>query len=115
MSEIKTRSESGSVQTRYLKSKNMSKILEFGNKSLDLISELTGKKAESVISVMREGSEWRSVVEALERKSIPDTMDYLGRYELRLDDDGELLGFKQILIRRRGETLDSTPSGEIGA
>lgn len=91
---------------------SQSKILEFRKRSLSLIGELTGKKAESVISVTKEGEEWRVVVETLERKSIPDTSDYLGRYALRLNDDGELLGYKQLLIRRRGEIYGQTQEKE---
>jgi hypothetical protein len=42
-------------------------------------------------------------VEVLERKSVPDTQDILGRYEMKFDPDGELLGYKRIMLRRRAD------------
>jgi hypothetical protein len=45
-------------------------------------------------------------LEALERKAIPDTMDVLGLYELRLDDEGNLLGLDRKKLRKRGETQE---------
>ena len=38
-------------------------------------------------------------LETVERKAIPDTMDVLGLYEVRLDSEGTFLGFEII----RGE------------
>ena len=35
-------------------------------------------------------------VVALELARTPDTMDVLGAYEVVLDDDGDLLGFKRV-------------------
>ena len=43
---------------------------------------------------------------ALERKAIPDTMDVLGLYEVRLDSEGTLLGFERKKLRKRGETQE---------
>ena len=42
-------------------------------------------------------------VEVLERKSVPDTQDILGRYEMKFDPDGDLLGYKRIMLRRRSD------------
>jgi len=85
-------------------------IKKISKKSLDALKELLNKKPEGVISVSKEGKEWTVVVEALERKSVPDTQDILGRYELRLDSEGELLDYKQIVLRRR---CDLIAEGEV--
>jgi len=45
-------------------------------------------------------------LEALERKAIPDSMDLLGLYELRLDNEGNLLGLGRKKLRKRGETKE---------
>ncbi len=42
-------------------------------------------------------------VEVVERKSVPDTQDILGRYEMKFDLEGELLGYKRIMLRRRSD------------
>ncbi|MCK9565035.1 MAG: gas vesicle protein, partial [Methanothrix sp.] len=59
------------------------------------------KKPDSIISLNREAEGWVAEVEVLERKSVPDTQDILGRYEMKFDPDGELLGYKRIMLRRR--------------
>lgn len=56
------------------------------------------------VSKTEEG--WAVLLEALERKAIPDTMDVLGLYELRLDSEGNLLGFDRKKLRKRGETKE---------
>lgn len=49
---------------------------------------------------------WVVLLEALERRAIPDTMDILGLYEVRLDNEGNLLGFERKRLRKRGETKE---------
>ncbi len=41
------------------------------------------------------------MVEVLERRAVPDSQDLIGRYELRLDENKELLGYERIVLRRR--------------
>jgi len=61
------------------------------------------KKLDSIISLNRDADGWMAEVEVLERKSVPDTQDILGRYEMKFDADGELLGYKRIMLRRRAD------------
>ena len=72
-----------------------------GEKSRGLIEELLDKHAESVISVTKEENEWKVLVEVLERRAVPDSQDLLGRYELRMDENKELLGYERVVLRRR--------------
>lgn len=46
---------------------------------------------------------WMVSVEAVKGKAIPDTMNLLGLYEIRLGSDGSLLGFDRKRLRKRGE------------
>lgn len=57
-----------------------------------------------VTSLSRTDEGWIILLEALERKAIPDTMDVLGLYELHLDDKGDLTGLDRKKLRKRGET-----------
>jgi hypothetical protein len=59
------------------------------------------KEPEAILSVKELDGEWRITVETLERKSIPDSLDLLGRYEIRLNKNGSLIGWTQRVIRRR--------------
>ncbi|PKP54445.1 MAG: hypothetical protein CVT90_01235 [Candidatus Altiarchaeales archaeon HGW-Altiarchaeales-3] len=80
-------------------------IKDIGKISLDITKELLKKEAESVISIIKESKEWKVVVEALERKAVPDTQDIMGRYELTLDTAGEILDYKQVMLRRRSDLV----------
>ena len=47
----------------------------------------------------RDGDDaWTVTVEVLELERVPNTMDLIGSYEIKLSDDGEVLGFQR---RRR--------------
>jgi hypothetical protein len=66
-----------------------------------------GKKPTDGITGLSKTKEgWAILMEALERKAIPDTMDVLGLYELRMDDEGHLLGLDRKKLRKRGETKE---------
>ena len=62
--------------------------------------------ANGVTSLTKTEEGWTALLEALERKAIPDTMDVLGLYELRLDDGGNLVSFDRKKLRKRGETRE---------
>ncbi|HOV51853.1 MAG: Gas vesicle synthesis protein GvpO [Methanosaeta sp. PtaB.Bin018] len=64
---------------------------------------LLKKKLDAIVSLNREPDGWLAEVELVERKSIPDTQDILGRYEMMFDLDGELLSYKRIMLRRRSD------------
>jgi len=80
-------------------------ILELNKQCVTVVKSVLDKKLETVVSMSKEEKGWKAVVEALERKAVPDTQDLLGRYELTFSEDGELLGYKQVLIRRRQDRL----------
>ena len=66
-----------------------------------------GKKpADGVTGLSKTKEGWAIMLEALERKAIPDTMDVLGLYELRMDEEGHLLGLDRKKLRKRGETKE---------
>jgi hypothetical protein len=75
-------------------------ILESANHAAETMLR---KKVESVISLNRDAEGWVAEIEILERKSVPDTQDIIGRYEMRFDLEGELLGYKRIMLRRRSD------------
>jgi hypothetical protein len=62
--------------------------------------------ADGVTGLSKTEEGWLVLLEALERKAIPDTMDVLGLYELRLDNEGNLLGLGRKKLRKRGETVE---------
>jgi len=73
--------------------------------ALAIAKKYISKEPETVIGVEEEEGEWKVTVEALERKAVPDTQDLLGRYEIRLNKNGELIGWKQKMIRKRSDRM----------
>ena len=60
------------------------------------VAELVGKEVEAVSGLHRDGDEdWVVIVEVLELERVPNTMDILASYEVKLSDDGEVLGFNR--------------------
>lgn len=74
------------------------------NQAKEELSTLTGLQPSTVLGIVKEGEEWIVTMEMVEKKSIPDAMDVLGTYEVRLNSDGELLNFNRISLRKRGDT-----------
>ena len=79
------------------------KIQEIVEKASGLAGFMLNKEFDSVISMNKCEEGWLAEVEVLERRSVPDTQDILGRYEMKFDDGGELLGYKRIMLRRRSD------------
>jgi len=75
------------------------------NLALAIAKKYISKEPETVIGIEQKEGEWKVTVEALERKAVPDTQDLLGRYEIRLNKNGELIGWKQKMIRKRSDRM----------
>jgi hypothetical protein len=58
-------------------------------------------RVSALTSAARDEEGWRVTAEVIERKSVPDTSDLLGIYELRLDEAGNLLRYERTRMRRR--------------
>jgi hypothetical protein len=77
---------------------------EIIKKAQEDFARLSKIPVDGVIGLSKTDEGWVVSLEALERRAIPDTMDVLGLYEVRLDDEGNLLGFDRKKLRKRGET-----------
>jgi hypothetical protein len=73
--------------------------------ALAVAKKYISKEPETVVGVEEVEGEWKVTVEALERKAVPNTQDLLGRYEIRLSKNGELVGWKQKMVRKRGDRM----------
>jgi hypothetical protein len=70
-----------------------------------LIESIFNRKPDEITSLSAEDGGWKVNVEMLERKAVPDTQDILGTYELKFKGDGELIGYKRITMRKRGDRV----------
>lgn len=64
--------------------------------------ELTGRDIEGVTGFQRTEDGWTVEVEVLEVRRIPDTTDLLALYEVTVDDDGEMEGYRRLRRYTRG-------------
>ncbi len=68
------------------------------------LPSLLGRPVESVLGVMKDEDDgWRVTVQVIELERIPRTTDVLGAYEVNLDDDGELVGYRRRRRYTRGQ------------
>lgn len=75
------------------------------------IADITGTEPGLSTSVLpTEEGGWIVEVEVLEDRRIPSSADMLALYEVELDPDGELLGYKRLQRYMRGQST-SSPGG----
>ncbi|MEI6157796.1 MAG: gas vesicle protein GvpO [Atribacterota bacterium] len=80
---------------------NASEIMK---KAWEDFIKLTKVPVERAIGLVETKEGWTVTLEGLERRAIPDTMDVLGIYDVRVDKEGNLVGFERKRLRKRGET-----------
>lgn len=71
------------------------------------LNQLTGLDISSTLEAAREGDEWLVNLEVVEKRSIPEAMDILATYRVQLDEEGSVLGFKRIKMRKRIDTEEA--------
>ena len=76
-------------------------IIEQAKKQL---AELTSFKEPAGVGLKKEKEGWVVTVEIVEKKSIPEGMDIIGTYEVRLDAKGDLLGYEKLAMRKKMDT-----------
>jgi len=79
-------------------------IIEVRNQVIELSTDVIGRGLDGIIEVSRNDDNWRAVVEIIERRSVPDTQDILGQYEIELDESGEVIGYRRLEKYRRSDT-----------
>ena len=73
----------------------------------EFISELNGRDPVAMTSVqLTDADGWVVEFEVVEDRRIPSSADVLALYEVELDADGELVGFRRTRRYLRGQTRD---------
>ena len=79
-------------------------VIQLVNKLMAEFPPLIHLQSSGVVGVSRSEDGWVVTIEMLEKKSIPDSMDVLGCYEVKLDSDGNIQDFTRVRLRKRGDT-----------
>ena len=64
--------------------------------------DLTGREPEGITGLEPDDDGWKVQVEVLELRRIPETTDVLALYEVQVDADGELQGYRRLRRYTRG-------------
>ncbi|MBR8638778.1 gas vesicle protein [Streptomyces tuirus] len=75
------------------------------------LAELTGMDAESVSSFEQTEEGWSLEVEVLELERVPDTMSLMASYQVELDPQGQLTGYRRVRRYERGRADARRPGG----
>jgi Gas vesicle synthesis protein GvpO len=81
---------------------------ELARAAMIAVEELTGYRSEATTALEwdEDSDTWRVTVEVLELARVPNTTDVIGAYEVRLDAEGTLHGYKRLRRFSRGEARE---------
>jgi hypothetical protein len=83
------------------------KATEVAEQAAGQLSDLLGREPEAVTGLRRTDDGWTVQVEVLELRRVPNTTDVLALYDVEVDGQGELVGYRRVRRYVRG-----TPSEE---
>ncbi|ELZ26792.1 gas vesicle synthesis family protein [Halogeometricum pallidum JCM 14848] len=87
-------------------SEEPSNIVTVRNRVRDQVPQLIGRELDGVTSLMQGEEGWVATVELIERRSVPDTQDIIGQYEVSLTDDGVIHEYRRLETYRRADGSD---------
>lgn len=72
-------------------------------KAKESLQAVVNLKLSGIIEVCSVEDGWRVTLEFVERAAVPDAQDLLGVYEVRLSEEGQMLGYERTRVRRRSD------------
>lgn len=79
-------------------------LMQITERAKAQLAQATGLEPLVAPEAARDGDGWRVTVEMVEFHRIPEAQDVIGAYDVRLNDDGELLEWRRTGMRRRDDT-----------
>jgi len=79
-------------------------IKELIEKAREELGKITGLELSTTLGAIKEERGWKVSLEMVEKHSLPDQMDILATYEVILDDDGNVIEFNRVKLRKRIDT-----------
>jgi hypothetical protein len=70
------------------------------------LAQLIGQKPEGIVGVEQVEDGWRVQIEVVESRRIPETTDILAVYEVDVDTDGMVTGYRRLNRYVRGRIQD---------
>lgn len=88
-------------------------FFEISKKAMESIREMVKKEPLSIAGITKVGANWEVSVDVLERKSVPDTQDIIGRYLLIFGSDKQMISYKKTGTRHRGDVGEEILEEEV--
>ena len=99
------RTDPGSVDTEDIDAdEEIAGVLAIRQTVQSTAGDLIGREFDAVSEIAPTDDGWRAIVEVVERRSVPDTQDIIGRYEIELDEGATIHGYRRLDRYRRGDT-----------
>lgn len=73
-----------------------SRLVRLGTRALKELEALVGCPAEGVSGIRKDDDGWVVLVDVLELERMPATTDVLALYEVTMDGDGEVTGYRRV-------------------
>ena len=83
-----------------------SRLARLGTRALEEIEGLVGCPAEGVSGIRATDDGWVVLIDVLELERMPSTTDVLGLYEVTMDGDGEVSGYRRVRRYLRSQVED---------
>lgn len=101
----KTESEERSTETGTDEiSTDEAGLIEIRDHVREVAADLIGRDLDGIAAIHRNDDTWTVSVDVVERHSVPDTQDIMGRYEIHLEPSGEIREYNCSSRYRRGDT-----------
>lgn len=83
------------------------RLAKLGARALRELEPLVGCPAEGVSAIRKTDDGWVVLVDVLEVERMPATTDVLGLYEVTMDGDGEMSGYRRVKRYLRSQVEES--------
>lgn len=81
-------------------------LVEIQTHIRDHAPDLINCPLDGIVEVEQNEDGGRAVAEFVERRSVPDTQDIIGQYEILLDASGQIHSYRRLNRYRRGDTRE---------
>ena len=67
------------------------------------LEEMMGRPVEAVLGMTRDEDGWTVTVQVVELQRIPSSTDVLGSYDVNVDSDGDVVGYRRTRRYHRSQ------------
>jgi len=79
-------------------------VSEIAAQAAEQLEDLIGRQPQGVTALGKTDDGWRAHLEVIELRRIPEATDILALYEVDLDFEGSVVGYRRLQRYTRGQT-----------